>query len=104
MEKLITQQGDEMNWGGLLRAFAPRILGGVASAAAGWIFVHTKGAVTLDPTQLVELGTTMITAYGVTHTATAAKVNPTAAASPIVAQEGVEVKKQLEAEQTPPVK
>lgn len=93
-----------MNWGGLLRVVAPRLLGGVASAAAGWVFVHSKGAVTLDPTQMVELGTTMILTYGGIHTAAAAKVNPTAAASPIVASEGVEVKKELEASKPTEVK
>lgn len=93
-----------MNWGGLLRVIAPRLLGVVASGAAGWVFAHSHGAVTLDPTQMVELGTTMLGAYAAAHTGTAAVVNPTAAASPIVAQEGVEVKKELEANKPAEIK
>lgn len=86
------------NWGGLVRVLAPRVLGGVASAAAGLVFTKTHGAVTLDPTAMVELGTTMLLTYGATHTAAAAKINPVGAASPVVAQQGVEVKKELTAE------
>lgn len=86
-----------MNWAGLLRVVAPRLIGVVASGAAGWVFVHSKGTVTLDPTQLTELGTTMLATYAAGHTATAAVLNPAAAASPVLAQEGVEQKKDLTA-------
>jgi uncharacterized membrane protein len=91
------------NWGGLVRVLAPRIIGAAASGLAGLVFTKTHGAVSLDPTQLTELGTTMILTYGVTHTAASAKINPVGAASPVVAQEGVEVKKTLveEAKTTP---
>jgi hypothetical protein len=85
------------NWGGLVRVLAPRLLGGLASAAAGAVFAKTHGAVTLDPTAMVELGTTMILTYGVAHTAAGAHINPVGAASPIVAQEGVTVKNDLTA-------
>lgn len=87
-----------MNWTGLLRVLAPRLLGGVASAAAGWIFVHSHGAVTLDPTQMVELGTTMILTYGAGHTAAAAKINPAQAATPDLAEQGKVIDTEIKAE------
>ena len=63
-------------FGKLTAALGPRLVGAVASAAAGWIFIHTKGAVTVDPTQVVEIGTTMIGAYAATHRLISAKTNP----------------------------
>jgi hypothetical protein len=84
-----------MNWAGLIRVLAPRLLGGVASAAAGWVFTKSHGAVQLDPTQMVELGTTMILTYGLSHTAVAAKINPAAAATPTLAEVGKVEQKEI---------
>jgi hypothetical protein len=83
------------NWGGLFRVIAPRVIGAAASGLAGYVFTKTKGAVSLDPTQLTELGTTMILTYGMAHQAASASINPVGAASPIVASEGVNVKTTL---------
>lgn len=84
-----------MNWAGLLRVVAPRLIGVVASAGAGWIYTHSKGTVSLDPQQLTVLGTTMLASYAAAHTATAAVVNPAAAATPVLAEAGKEAQKEL---------
>lgn len=95
MERLITHKGDSMNWGGLLRVIAPRLIGVVASAGAGWIYTHSKGTVSLDPDQLTILGTTMLASYAAGHTATAAAINPAAAATPTLAEAGKEAQKEI---------
>ena len=84
-----------MNWAGLFRVIAPRLIGVVASAGAGWVYTHSKGTVTLDPAQLTILGTTMLGTYAAAHTATAAAVNPAAAATPNLAEQGKEEQKDL---------
>lgn len=101
MERLITHKGDSMNWGGLLRVIAPRLIGVAASAAAGFIYDKTKGAVALNPDQITVLGVTMLGAYAAGHTATAAAINPAAAATPTLAEAGKEAQKELTP--TPPV-
>lgn len=64
------------------KSIGPRILGGAASLLAGWIFAKTKGAVQVDPQQVVEIAGTMIGAYAATHRAASALgINPGDAAS-----------------------
>jgi hypothetical protein len=77
-----------MNFGTLWSMFGPRLLGAAASAIAGLVFAKTRGTVTLDPQQLAELGGTMITTYALAHTGAAVKINPAAAASPALIEQG----------------
>lgn len=65
----------------ILTTFGPRVVGVVASWLAGLIYVHTKGAVTIDATQVVAIGTTMLTAYAAGHRLTSSAVNPGDSAS-----------------------
>lgn len=76
-----------MNWfSSVLKTFGPRLLGIGASALAGLIVTKTKGVVQIDPSTLVEVGTTMIAAYATTHrAATAISANPGDAATGRVA-------------------
>jgi hypothetical protein len=67
----------------ILTTLGPRILGGVASMIAGWVFVHTKGAITVDPDKVVEIGNkvveiggTMIGSYALTHRVVSRWLNP----------------------------
>lgn len=64
-----------------LKIFLPRILGGVVSAVAGWLYVQTRGIVTVDPAAVVEIGTAMVTSYALTHRGVSAKLNPDDSAS-----------------------
>lgn len=80
------------------RSLGPRVIGGALSMVAGWIFVHTKGVVTIDPqqaqdmaqavgTKVVEVVGTMIGTYAVTHrVASALGINPGDAASATLAK------------------
>lgn len=69
----------------LLALVLPRALGVLASLGAGWLFVHTKGALTLDPTQVVEITGTMIGAYAATHRGASSVVNKGDAATTRIA-------------------
>lgn len=60
---------------------APRVAGTVAAWLAGFLFMKTKGVVTVDPTMLVEVATAMIGTYAVAHRAVSSKVNPSDSAS-----------------------
>lgn len=60
----------------IISIFGPRILGGLASMLTGWIFVKTKGMVTVDPAQVVEIGGTMLTTYAATHRLLSSVINP----------------------------
>lgn len=64
------------------KSIGPRIIGGIVSLFAGWLFAKTKGAIQVDPTQVVEIAGTMIGAYAATHRAASALgLNPGDAAS-----------------------
>lgn len=66
----------------ILKVLGPRVIGVAAAAVAGFIFDKTKGAVTVEPTQVVEIVTTMLTTYAVAHrAATAVSPNPGDAAT-----------------------
>jgi hypothetical protein len=54
-------------FGKVMTVFGPRVVAGAASFIAGWIYVHTKGMVTVDATQVVQIGSTMLGSYAVTH-------------------------------------
>lgn len=65
-----------------LKSFGPRIIGSVAALGAGWLFAKTKGAVQVNPDQVVEIATTMLGSYAVTHRiVSAVGLNPGDAAS-----------------------
>lgn len=68
-------------------SLGPRILGAAAAGVSGWIFAQSKGAITVNPDQVVELAGSMITAYAVTHRAVSALgVNKGDAASATLAK------------------
>jgi hypothetical protein len=77
-----------MNFGTLWGMFGPRVVGTAASLLSGYVFAKTKGTVSVDPAQVVELAGTMIGTYALAHTATSVKVNPAAAASPALIEQG----------------
>lgn len=62
--------------GNLFKVLGARIVGGLAAAAAGWIFVHTKGIVQVDATQVVEIGSTMLGTYAASHRILSRWTNP----------------------------
>jgi hypothetical protein len=76
-----------MNWlTNVMKVVGPRLIGAAAAGAAGVIYAKTKGAVTVDPTQVAEIVTTMIGTYAVAHrTVTAISPNPGDAATGRVA-------------------
>lgn len=64
------------------KSIGPRLLGGIVSLLAGWLFAKTKGAVAINPDQVVEIAGTMIGTYAATHRiASALGINPGDAAS-----------------------
>jgi hypothetical protein len=69
------------------KSLGPRIIGSAVSLLAGWIFAKSKGTIQVDPQQVVEIGTTMIGSYAVTHRiASALGINPGDAASATLAK------------------
>ncbi len=62
--------------GKLFTTLGPRVFGGIASMAAGWIFVKTRGLVTIDANQVVEVGGAMIGSYAATHRVLSRFINP----------------------------
>jgi hypothetical protein len=81
----------KINWGGLIRVLAPRIVGSAVALGTGWIATKTNGAVTLNPEQV----SAMLVAYGLGHIGTAAVINPASAATPTLADAGKEAQKEL---------
>ncbi len=64
------------------RSVGPRIIGGALSLLAGWLFAKTKGAISINPDQVVEIAGTMIGTYAAGHRiASALGINPGDAAS-----------------------
>ena len=72
-----------MNWlKKIVVSLGPRIIGAAAAGLSGWLFAKTKGTVSINPDQVVEIAGSMITAYAVAHRAVSAVgVNPGDAAS-----------------------
>lgn len=90
----------KVNWKGLLRVAGPKLVGLVAGAFSGWVYTKTAGAISLDPENTEKLiGLIVTMSGGATGAAkvTEAFVNPLGAPSPVVAQEGIEVKKDVTA-------
>lgn len=75
-----------MDWfKNVLKTLGPRVIGAGAAMAASLIYGKTKGAVTIDPTQVTEIVTGMLVTYATAHRAASAIINPGDAAKGRVA-------------------
>jgi sulfite exporter TauE/SafE len=71
-----------------LRVIVARLAGVLAGAIASYLASRGINVASQDiSTVIIELTSVFLTIYGLVHTATNARINPTAAASPTIAQE-----------------
>jgi len=74
-----------MNWlASVVRTFGPPVLSAAAATVAGWVYSHSKGAVTVDPDAVVAITGTMIGSYAVTHRILSGAINPADATGAVV--------------------
>lgn len=75
-----------MNWlNAVAKTLGPRVIGAAVAGAAGWIYAHTKGAVTVDAAAVAEQITGALVVYAASHRAASSFINPGDAAKQRIA-------------------